>query len=89
VIREEVAREAPSVIVTKRPCLLAKEATKPGQPFEVDEELCKTCRLCLRLGCPAISLTSTVASIDASVCAGCGVCVTACPFDAVSRRCME
>ncbi|MGA2448358.1 MAG: indolepyruvate ferredoxin oxidoreductase subunit alpha [Polyangiaceae bacterium] len=85
VIREEVSREAPSVIITKRPCLLASGVKKPGLALEVDEDLCKACRLCVRLGCPALSVVNSLASIDPSLCAGCGLCASTCPFDAIAR----
>jgi indolepyruvate ferredoxin oxidoreductase alpha subunit len=85
VIREEVAREAPSVIITKRPCLLADGIKRPGPPLAVDEDLCKACRLCVRLGCPALSQVDLTVSIDPSVCAGCGLCASTCPFDAIVR----
>jgi indolepyruvate ferredoxin oxidoreductase alpha subunit len=85
VVREEVAREAPSVIITKRPCLLAQGVKKPGPALEVDADLCKACRLCVRLGCPALSLSDLAVTIDPSVCAGCGLCAASCPFDAIAR----
>jgi len=85
VIREEVARDAPSVIITKRPCILAHGVTKPGSPFTVDTDDCKACRFCMRLGCPALSMEESFAEIDPALCAGCGLCSSVCPFDAISR----
>ena len=83
VISEEIAREAPSVIITRRPCILKRGVPAPGLPYGVNPDLCEACGTCLELGCPALSLGSSVAAIDATLCAGCGLCVSSCAFDAI------
>jgi len=82
VIREEIAREALSVVIVRAPCaLLIKEKE---QPYAVDEEACNSCGACIKLGCPAISKTlNGKAAIDITVCVGCGDCVQVCRFDAI------
>lgn len=85
VIREEVAREEPSVIVTRRACLLKRGAVVKGPPVVVDPEKCEACKKCLRLGCPAISLGESVVGVDPVLCAGCGLCISTCTFDAISE----
>jgi len=82
-LREELAREAPSVIVTRRACLLKRGVDRPGPPLRVEAELCAACRECLELGCPALSLGEGVAEIDPSLCAGCGLCASVCSVDAI------
>ena len=83
VIREEIEREAPSVIVTRRPCLLKHGVSAPGLPHSISSDLCEACGTCLELGCPALSLGPSVAEIDSTLCAGCGLCVSSCAFGAI------
>ena len=85
VIREEVAREAPSVIVTRRVCLLKRGASPPGPPLTVNRELCEACGSCLEIGCPALSLGADIATIDPTLCAGCGLCMSSCAFEAIVK----
>ena len=49
----------------------------------MDPEKCKTCKMCMKIGCPAISITEGKAKIDATLCTGCGVCEQLCKFDAL------
>ncbi|MBQ7623723.1 MAG: indolepyruvate ferredoxin oxidoreductase subunit alpha [Clostridia bacterium] len=82
VIKEELASREPSVIISRRPCMLLKYV-KPKAPLKVDADKCRTCKSCMRLGCPAISVNGGKAVIDATQCVGCGVCRQLCPFDAI------
>ncbi len=81
-IKEELAVKAPSVIISRRPCVLLKYV-KPKKPVTVDVEKCVGCRSCMRLGCPAISIKNGKATIDKTLCVGCGVCEQLCAFDAL------
>ncbi len=82
-IKETLDYEGPSVIISQRPCPLLVER---GKPREVKEE-CNACGVCVKaFGCPAISLKSDHAEIDATLCYGCGVCETVCPFESIRRR---
>ena len=83
IIKEETAAKEPSVIISRRPCALLK-CVKHGAPLAIDQEKCKVCKACLKLGCPAISISEGVVSIDATLCVGCGVCQKLCKFDAIS-----
>ncbi len=59
VLKEELAKEGPSVVITRRPCVLFKrEKTEPKKPMGIDRDKCIGCRLCLGLGCPPITWTS-------------------------------
>ncbi len=82
-VSEELEADAPSVIISRRPCALLKYV-KHGKPFEVDPGKCKSCRACMRIGCPAISFKEQ-ARIDATLCVGCGVCAQLCKFDALKE----
>jgi len=55
VLRREVARPEPSVIITKAPCALLPDHRRKKRPvYEVIADLCTGCKACSRLGCPAI-----------------------------------
>lgn len=84
VIGEELAADAPSVIISRRPCALLKYV-KHNKPLKVNTENCKGCKSCMRLGCPAISIRDGKAVIDNTLCVGCGVCRQLCKFDALQE----
>jgi len=84
VIREEMATPGPSVIITRRPCALLK-SSKPGAPLSVDEEKCKGCKMCMKIGCPAIRFKDGKASVNTVLCVGCKVCTQLCKFDSFSE----
>ena len=80
-VKEELAAEEPSVIITRRPCSLLK-SVKKNPPLSVDAEKCKSCKICMRIGCPALSWKDKKAVVDPTQCVGCGVCEQLCKFDA-------
>ena len=82
-IKEELAAEEASVIISRRPCVLLK-SVKHEAPLTVDSDKCKSCKRCMGLGCPAISMKDGKAKIDTTLCVGCGVCKQLCPFDAIN-----
>lgn len=81
-LKEEIAADEPSVIIVRRPCALLK-CVKHKPPFHVDTEQCKSCRACMRIGCPAIRFEDGKAAIDPTLCVGCGLCQQLCKFDAI------
>jgi len=81
-ITEELAADEPSVIISRRPCALLKYV-KAKPAFTVDSEKCKSCKMCMKIGCPAISMKDGKAKIDATLCVGCGVCQQMCKFDSI------
>ena len=80
VVLEELAADEPSVIITRRPCVLLK-SVKKLPPIAVDPDKCKSCKMCMRIGCPAISWKENKAVVDSTQCVGCGVCEQMCKFD--------
>jgi indolepyruvate ferredoxin oxidoreductase alpha subunit len=55
VLRREMAREAPSVVITQAPCvLLPDHRRRVKHVYEVLPDLCVGCKACSKLGCPAI-----------------------------------
>ena len=83
-VREELAADEPSVIISRRPCVLLK-SVKPKPPLSVDEGACRACRRCMGLGCPALSMKSGKARVDKTLCVGCGVCKKLCAFGAIRK----
>ena len=81
-IVEELAADEPSVIISRRPCALLKYV-KAKPALTIDPDKCRTCKACMKLGCPAISIKGGKAVIDATLCVGCGICNQLCAFDAI------
>lgn len=84
VVKEEVNREEPSVIIAQRPCALLKTVKYKGHCTVTDK--CKKCKLCMKLGCPAISVSGDTVRIDKTQCNGCGLCTNVCPFGAIEKE---
>jgi indolepyruvate ferredoxin oxidoreductase alpha subunit len=100
VIKEEMARDDASVIITRNsPCMMLRRA-KPLERFAhslytIDTDKCRGCKVCLEIGCPAISWqegAGTTADghkrkgmvyINKEQCVGCEVCAQVCKFEAV------
>ena len=87
-LREELDAPVPSVVICRRPCALLKGVEKKP-PFSVDEDKCRGCRSCMKIGCPCISVIETdkgkKARIDATMCVGCGLCDKMCAFGAFNQ----
>ena len=91
IMKEEIAANEPSVIITNRPCTLI-DCFHKRPPFMVNEDACTGCANCLNVGCPAISVTRTVSettakgnerlrkyvTIDSAACTGCNLCPSTC-----------
>ena len=84
-VKEELAVNEPSVIISRRPCALLKSVKHPG-PIAVDAAKCVGCKACMQIGCPAISIVDGKAKIDATLCVGCGVCTQMCKFGALGGK---
>ncbi|MCR5253199.1 MAG: indolepyruvate ferredoxin oxidoreductase subunit alpha [Treponema sp.] len=81
-VKEELAVEEPSLIISRRPCVLLKEV-KAKPALVVNQDKCKSCKMCMKIGCPAISMKGSKAKIDPTLCVGCGVCSQMCKFGAL------
>ena len=81
-VREELAADEPSVIISRRPCVLLK-SVKTGAPLRVDHDKCCGCRRCMKLGCPSLSFRAGHAVIDDTLCTGCRVCGQLCAPGAI------
>ena len=80
VIKEELLKPEPSVIISRRPCALLKYVKHAG-PIAADTEKCVGCKMCMQIGCPAVSMENGKVKIDNTLCTGCGVCSQMCKFD--------
>jgi len=92
VLRQELDRAEPSVVVSRRECALRCRKVAACK-FVVRDDLCRACGACLRLGCPAIETGDVDPSdprkrkvrINSVLCAGCGMCVQVCKFGAIQK----
>jgi indolepyruvate ferredoxin oxidoreductase alpha subunit len=85
-IDEAIACEERCAIVVRRPCVLIKRIQHEQALCRVDRDLCRSCRRCLSVGCPAIFFVDGKSMIDPNLCVGCTVCLQVCPFDAIVKE---
>lgn len=83
VVKKETERDEPSVIIAQRPCALLKKVKYTGKCVINDK--CRKCKMCMKLGCPAISFDGESINIDETQCNGCGLCFNVCPFGAMEK----
>jgi indolepyruvate ferredoxin oxidoreductase alpha subunit len=79
--RQILADPGPSVVVSKQACALLVPR-KPAK--KVDVEKCIGCKLCLSLGCPAMSFENDKSHINSAFCVGCGMCCELCAKGAIN-----
>ena len=91
-LEEAMAKDVPTVIITKWPCVLKKMRQQDRDRFDlspkkcaVKQDQCRNCKACVGCGCPAIHSTDAAVTIDSVSCTGCGVCAQICPFDAIEE----
>ena len=82
-LKEELAADEASVVISRRPCALLKHV-KHNPPLAVNCDKCVGCKMCMKLGCPAISMKNGKAVIDHTQCVGCGICKEQCKIGAIS-----
>jgi len=84
-IRHCTANNEPSVIVVQGPCSLYERIS--GTALRVNEERCNGCKLCLDIGCPAITFDGDKAYIVPTMCIGesCSLCVQVCARNAIEK----
>jgi indolepyruvate ferredoxin oxidoreductase alpha subunit len=86
ILKEETNKDELSLIITTKACLYADKSVI-SNPHSIEWDKCTGCKLCLKLGCPAISfnIEENKASIDITLCTGCTLCVKVCKFSAISE----
>ena len=83
VIKEEVRREEPSVIIADAPCVIHDRLVM-NPPYVVEDDLCVECDLCYKIGCPALYKGEDgKPDIDPLLCIGCSHCAQVCNLDAI------
>ena len=85
-VDDALASEVPAAIIARRPCLLIKRMKHESAQCVVDQDKCIGCRMCLKVGCPAVMVKGKKSSIDPTQCVGCTVCAQVCPVGAISRK---
>ena len=81
-IQKALEADGPAVVISRRPCALLK-TVKHNPPLKVNKDKCKSCKMCMKIGCPAISMKDGKAQIDFTQCLGCNVCSQLCKFGAI------
>lgn len=90
VLKEEIHRQEPSVIIAEAPCVLHRRDKKPSEkPLMVNESTCVGCKACLQIGCPAIEWRKEENNkgksfINQVLCVGCKICAQICKKDAIT-----
>ncbi len=84
VVKAETEVDEPSVIISQRPCALLKNVKYEGA-HKIDQEKCKKCKMCMKIGCPAIVDKGEHLEIDAALCVGCKLCTKICSFGAINK----
>ena len=83
IIKESVASDTLTVIITKSPCVLLKGQKFPNR-CAVNLDACRKCGACMKIGCPAMTRGEDgKVRIDETMCNGCGLCKNYCKFNAI------
>lgn len=82
VLKLELETQAPSIIISRRPCVMIK-GTVHKPPLKPNTDKCVGCKMCMKIGCPAISVRDKKVQIDHTLCVGCKVCTQMCKFGAL------
>ena len=82
-IREQMKKPGVSLMIARQPCALIVKDRKP--PYAINDK-CVNCKMCVRLGCPAIVNRPDGPVIDFTMCVGCGVCAEVCKAGAIEIK---
>ncbi len=90
-LRRALDSDEPWLIVSRSPCpLYTKKSAGPAR--QVNQELCRKCKLCLKLGCPAIEYVNDEIHVNEMLCGGCALCEKVCKdgaFETARGACGE
>ncbi|WP_300461619.1 indolepyruvate ferredoxin oxidoreductase subunit alpha [Desulfobacula sp.] len=85
-IKEALAFQGVSVIISQEPCMLYAKSLKllTKRVFKVTDK-CKDHRDCINtIACPSFYIEDDKVKIDADTCAGCALCAQICPENAIT-----
>ncbi|HVO85565.1 MAG TPA: thiamine pyrophosphate-dependent enzyme, partial [Candidatus Eisenbacteria bacterium] len=91
ILRDALKHNGPSVVVFRAPCTLmqTKERKQKGAralPLRITGK-CTNCMACVKLlGCPSLVVEKGKVRINEEACAGCGLCASVCPYDAIVKE---
>lgn len=83
-IKKHISINAVSVIIVRRPCVLL--LPRPQRGYSIEKSKCTKCKMCLKIGCPAIEHIKGEIRINQEQCTSCGVCVSLCKFGAITKK---
>ncbi|MCX5897064.1 MAG: indolepyruvate ferredoxin oxidoreductase subunit alpha [Proteobacteria bacterium] len=101
VLKKELNRPEPSVIITDSPCVLYRRVEKGAQRplLYVESSECIGCKACLQLGCPALEWVllppqdqagqkkkKGEAFVNPTLCTGCELCSQLCRKGAIRKK---
>ncbi len=81
-LKTAIFSDEPWLVVSRGACLLDVRQ-RLGAPRRLNEDLCRECGVCLKLGCPALEGGGGVPHVNPVLCAGCGLCNQVCPAGAI------
>jgi indolepyruvate ferredoxin oxidoreductase alpha subunit len=82
-VKRHIELDEASVIIARRMCILLPR--KAEKSYRINDK-CKKCRMCLKIGCPAIEFIDGNIRINEELCTSCGVCVSLCKFGAITKE---
>ena len=84
-LKKAIESDEPELIVAKEPCPLAyKKKLTTG--MRVNQDKCKKCGSCLKLGCPALERDENkTVTVNSALCVSCGLCKQVCKFSALEE----
>jgi indolepyruvate ferredoxin oxidoreductase alpha subunit len=83
ILKEELTAPEVSVVIARHPCVLIEKTNEPA--IVCNDDLCRGCKICIGLGCPAMSMEDGKVQINEALCTGCALCADICPFDALQK----